>query len=310
METGCDEGINWAVDGHPAYHVKSRSFLAGLRGCKTLGGSVYIDYEADTPFDKNSSSHAEDMILDLGSITHIRGSLDIHLSKWPITKVYAPYLEEIEGRLYVHDCPQLEQIIMPQLAHLGRYASLSTGGGMKLADLPKLRAMQVASQGVMTYFKGQYSESVDVEIARTRLETLSFLRSVRLPGGFYSQQFKAFKIDSNHELKEIDLPGWNDGIELLRISDNHPLLAISMTNLSTVVDMQINNAKGIFLPKLKNATGSIDISNNTIEVMDFPNLISVVKNISVTDNSRLFEIHFSHLKDVGGNIWMTGNFAK
>ena len=46
-----------------------------------LGGSVYLDYEADTPFDKNSSSYAEDMILDLGNITYNRGDLDVHLPK-------------------------------------------------------------------------------------------------------------------------------------------------------------------------------------------------------------------------------------
>ena len=69
--------------------------------------------------------------------------------------------------------------------------------------------------------------------------------------------------------------------------------------------------KQILLLKLeKNTIGSIYISNNTIEAIDFPNLISVAKNISITDNRRLFEIHFDRLKDVGGNVWMTGNFAR
>ena len=38
---------------------------------------------------------------------------------------------------------------------------------MRLVGLLELRATQVVSQGAITYFKGDYSESVNIEIART-----------------------------------------------------------------------------------------------------------------------------------------------
>jgi hypothetical protein len=241
---------------------------------------------------------------------------------------------------------------MPKLSRVGANAALWGHSRFELDGVPNLEAVEFAAKGIDLYMENGLNgnRNPDVRISRTALRKIDFLNLFYRPPDsreIYESpdDSSAFTIRDNPHLTDISLPRWNGTMRYLDIGDNGPNISVSLDGLREVQSLTFNNVAHLSLANVVNVTGTLNVTNNTLEVLHFPKLKLAAGNTTIANNSRLNSIRMNALNKigwvsyrdigyrrgdlriennralinideltnitfVGGGLWISGNFTK
>ncbi|KAI9162880.1 Protein ecm33 [Paramyrothecium foliicola] len=250
------------------YVISAPSDIDDISDCSTVKGSVSIQF-ADNP-----SAWTSDAEIDLGEITTILGNLTIYPSaRHKSTKVTASKLENLDGGITIWN------------------TDFSSSVDNLEVSLPKLRSVQdtyAITGGIRKITIKQTEQVTAKELFRV---WSSNVEQFSIPG-LISVEGEA-NVDSNAELKELDLSDLSTVGSSLRVQTNGKLSTIDFKDLKRVdgdIQFYQNPAlTDLTLPNLEFAD-TISITSNGPNPSVFMPRLSALGNFNTTETSTFEDI--------------------
>ncbi|KAG5790230.1 hypothetical protein H9Q69_010706 [Fusarium xylarioides] len=263
----------------------------GVQSCKDVDGSLSL------LFDKDPSSWPSDKAtVDLGDISSLTGDLVIyphHDSKK--TVVTASSLKTIEGAFTIWN----------------------TGTGkdhtIEEFDLVFDALEEVGKDYVITeaFAKLSLEHKADITVGGMARVYDTDVEELQL-NGVYTVNGD-FSIDSNSDMKELDVPALTYANKGLIVKGNHALEKVSFAKLKSVkANMQFNQngaLQTIYLAALESAATMAITANGNDATVLLPWLSSIGNSTTTatSDFSGLGKIEFSSLRTVNGSLTFESN---
>ena len=284
----------WA-SGEEVYFLYNKTSLEQIQNCTTFHRSIYIGYQSDQNSWRDNDTGVNDTTLDFGAITHIKGDLMLKASYLAYETILAKNLKQVDGSLIIEHSKFLEEINMPALISVGQSYSTDGRFAFNLIALPMLQNATFSSEGVIVSFPINVTAVRAVEIQKTALRKVDFLRSDNMPADNLDEIF----ILDNPQLSEINLPGLTGGVGNLEIRANSPNLKVTMAKLQSGRDFAISNVESLSLPELQDVAGAFKLINNNLTSLNFQRLRLVRNELEISENLVLNEVRLNNLAVLG-----------
>lgn len=325
------------------YYIETPKDLAAISSCTTFSRGIALSWGVELASWRSNNTENNEELLDFGTISHIKGDLDISTSGLPTKIIRAQNLARIDLSMTVSGLEALEEIDMPALRNVGQNFS-AAGDHFSLSYLPSLQRVRLASEGLGVFYHKSFAGGAKIQ--NTGLQKIDFLRTDTSLNTSSYVSGTDFTVQDNKELNEISLPGVTIGVDNFLVSNNKADLKISMPNLERVGSVQINGVKALDLSGLVEAS-AVELVNATMETITLgelgvlstaltvqnsgllttlnlrklirigPPSISYVKSgmlsggdISIDNNPQLRHINIDNLVSIGGKVRINGPFDR
>ncbi|KUJ06312.1 uncharacterized protein LY89DRAFT_412796 [Mollisia scopiformis] len=259
--------------------IDSQAAADALNSCSTVSGNVTIQGSGLTT-------------IALNGIQIIEGNLAASGCD-DLQTITAPVLSQISNNFTLFNLPLLASLEFPLLDNVN--------GGIYWDTLPELTDVSFGNLTAPTYGLPGTNVDGDISIASTGLSSLAFLNFTH-----YSNPAKIW-ITRNRQLDTVNLTGLSWGSNSLAIVDNGPSAQIFLPDLRSVGAITIENAGHIDVSSLSETSGSVNISNNAVDVLSVPNLTDIGGSFIVENNGLLDDISLPLLTSVHGDLTVSNN---
>lgn len=201
-----------------------------------------------------------------------------------LTSFSAPSLQIVGGQVSITRQPSISTLSMPELAEADSFVLDSDG--------PNLLTLNMGTPGL------------------TRVNNLSvtdtFLQNI---DGIDPMMATQITIASNTLLQSLTMQVMNvTGIFSIR--GNAQGLTVSLPNLSTAGEVQINDCSSLMIPSLSNVTQTVAFNDNSFQSLVLPNLTLIGPGgggFNVVGNSALTNLTVPELSRVAGGVVVANN---
>jgi hypothetical protein len=261
--------------------IESQAAADALNNCSTITGNVNIQGNDLTQ-------------ITLNGIEIINGNLATSTCDG-LQTITAPVLSQISNNFTLSNLPLLASLSFPLLDNVN--------GGIYWDTLPELTDVWFGNLTAPSHGLPGTNIDGDISISDTGLSSLVFLNFTH-----YSNP-AMISIKGNQQLNNVNLTGLSWGSNSLTIVNNGPSAQIFLPDLRSVGAITIGNAGHINIPSLSEISASIEISNNTIDVVLAPNLTDIGGSLIVRNNDLLDDLSIPLLTSVKGDITVSNNTA-
>ncbi|KAH3660092.1 hypothetical protein OGAPHI_007297 [Ogataea philodendri] len=247
------------------YYINAAGDMKDLHDCQIISGNIFVKgYDSDS--------------LDLGSISHIKGSLSI---------ANASSLLRIEG---------------VELSTIDGTFALDTLTSLASISLPKLESIDTISWKVLPILS---AVNLDKGIKHINSVVMS---DTSLTGfsGFNVESLKVLNINNNRFLERID-SSVKEITDTLLITANARNLQVSLPELTWAHTITIKDTNNLNLDSLQVVENSAQFINNRFSDLKLPKLKSTGTTLSVINNKNVRTIEFPSLAEVGGGLMIIDN---
>ncbi|KAG7929791.1 hypothetical protein KL925_000533 [Ogataea polymorpha] len=247
------------------YYINAAGDMRELHDCRIISGNINIKgYDSDS--------------LDLGSISHIKGSLSV---------ANASSLLRIEG---------------VELSTIDGTFALDTLTSLTSISLPKLESIDTIQWKVLPILS---AVNLDKGIKRINSVVMS---DTSLTGfsGFNVESLKTLNINNNRFLERID-SSVKEITETLLIAANARNLQVSLSDLTWANTITIKDTSSLNLDSLQVVENSAQFINNRFSELKLPKLKSTGMTLSVINNKQVRTVEFPSLAEVGGGLMIIDN---
>lgn len=216
--------------------------------------------------------------IDLSGVKQIFGDLTV-VNATQAQTFLAPTLQLISGALTLSRNTILANVNLAQL---------TTVGTLEFNALPALTATGLTT-GITSAEK--------VVISDTSLTSLE---------GINVFELKVFDVNNNKDIESIDsgLQSVTDTLNIAFNSDNVDVVLDQLTSANSVVFQSINSFSA---NNLTSINGSLAVSSSSVDKVQFKNLKSIGKSLTINENDDLEELDFPKLTEIGGALQILDN---
>lgn len=230
-------------------------------------------YEGDITIDEAASGD-----IAITGISHLRGDL-ICSNATKLTEISFHQLVTISGSFSLQGLTTLSDL---------KFDSIMEVGAIELVDLPSLQALDFAT-GIVT--------ADQVTISNTALRDLS---------GLDLTTCNKLEVNHNEDLLSIVLDNLSNTTTTISISSNAAGLEVSLKSLQTSRGLALHGVDTVAVPLLDTLNGALELSQNDFRTFSAPNLTRVV-DLLVADNALLSKLDFPVLVELNGDLSITNN---
>lgn len=216
--------------------------------------------------------------IDLTGVQQFYGDLTV-LNATQAQSFLAPTLQLISGALTLSQNTILANVNLAQL---------TTVGTLEYNALPALTSTGLTS-GI--------TSAEQVVISDTSLTSLE---------GINVFELKVFDVNNNKDIESIDsgLQSVTDTLSIAFNSDNVDVVLDQLTSANSVFFQSINSFSANNLTAIN---GSLAVSSSSVDKVEFKNLKSIGKSLTINQNDDLEEIDFPKLTEIGGALQISDN---
>ncbi|KAF5210326.1 putative trafficking protein particle complex subunit [Clavispora lusitaniae] len=215
--------------------------------------------------------------VELNGVQAVYGSLLVNGTK--ATVLDAPTLQLVAGDLTVSDSTILSTV---------NFAQLTTVGSLTFNALPALE-----KTGLTTGL----TSAEEITIQNTGLTSLD---------GINVFELKTFDVNNNADIESID-SGLQSVTDFLSINYNADKVEVVLDKLTSANNVEFQHISSLSVANLTTVNGSLSLQSNTFESIEFPQLKSIGKSLSINKNDELEEFDFPKLTTVGGALNVQDN---
>lgn len=216
--------------------------------------------------------------IDLTGVQQIYGSLQVNNATKAVS-LLAPTLQLVAGELALAGNTILSNLNLAQL---------TTVGTLTFNALPALEQTGLTS-GI--------TSADSIIISDTGLKSLT---------GINVFQLKVLDVNNNQDINTID-SGLQSVTDSLSVSYNAEKVDVTFDQLTTANSVFLQSINSLSANNLTTINGSLALSSNSVDKIEFANLQSVGKSLVIDKNDDLEELDFPKLTSIGGALQVTDN---
>ncbi|ODV80360.1 3-prime end of extracellular mutant protein [Suhomyces tanzawaensis NRRL Y-17324] len=216
--------------------------------------------------------------INLNGVKQIFGDLNIKNANLT-TAINAPDLQLVSGDLNLEELQILSSLNLAQL---------TTVGTLQFNALPALERAGLTS-GITT--------ADSIVISDTGLTSLEGINVFKL---------KVFNVNNNKDIETID-SGLIAVTDTLSISYNSDNVDVILNQLTSANNLDLQRINSFSAGNLSAINDSLVITSSNVDKIEFKNLESVGKSLTIDQNGEVEELDFPKLTSVGGALQIGDN---
>lgn len=216
--------------------------------------------------------------IDLTGVQQIYGSLQVNNATKAVS-LLAPSLQLVAGELALAGNTILSNLNLAQL---------TTVGTLTFNALPALEQTGLTS-GI--------TSADSIIISDTGLKSLT---------GINVFELKVLDVNNNQDINTID-SGLQSVTDSLSVSYNAEKVDVAFDQLTTANSVFLQSINSLSANNLTTINGSLALSSNSVDKIEFAKLRSVGKSLVIDKNDDLEELDFPRLTSIGGALQVTDN---
>lgn len=211
--------------------------------------------------------------IELTGLEQLYGSLQVN-NATQATSLNAPTLQLVSGQLALSGNTILSTLNLAQL---------TTVGTLHFNALPALEKTGLAA-GI--------TSADEVIISDTGLTSLDGINVFKL---------QTFDVNNNKDIETID-SGLQSVTELLSIAYNSEKVDVALDELTSANTVSFQSINSLSVANLTKIGDSLSFDSNSLDKIEFKQLSSIGKSLTIQKNDNLEEIDFPKLKSIGGAL--------
>lgn len=211
-------------------------------------------------------------------------------------------LEQLYGKLSVKNATQATSFNAPTLQLVSETFELNSLTILATANLAQLTTVGTLHFNALpalqqTGLSAGITSAEEIIISDTGLTSLSGINVYKL---------NTFDVNNNGDIESID-SGLQKVSDVLSISYNADKVDVVFDQLTEVNNLLVESINSLSTPNLTKISGSLSLTKNFIDKIEFKQLKTVGKSFTVSDNDDLEELDFPKLTSVGGAFKIIDN---